>query len=476
MSGRTNDAPAAARFKRRSRSGARWVLMAGFGALLALMAFTGIEHLRSLKAFEANNRQIRQDFLDRQNTLDQVRTALYESASVLNAYSAAGPDPREREILHGELRTIEAQTTDALQSCIRSLPAGKKRPFEHLASEMEAYWSTINSAVSPDPLKERSESSTLRSAVIQRHANVLSITKDLSAQNDADWKEAGQRVEEISAQFRGRILTIVIIGLGFGLALAAGTIVYAGRLEDRLEEKYQESLQAQHELRELSNRLVNTEERERRAISRELHDEVGQSLSALLFDVQNLLEAPHAEGPILGGLRKIKASAETCVDEVRDMALLLRPSMLDDLGLVAALEWQAREVSKRTGMVVDMSEENVSDRLPEEHRTCAYRIVQEALNNCSRHAHARNARVTVRQKDNHLRLSIEDDGKGFDPAQPRGLGLIGMTERVSQLGGSLTVISHPGAGTRLEVDLPLPAAEGREGPESHEEAENPAGR
>ena len=133
--------------------------------------------------------------------------------------------------------------------------------------------------------------------------------------------------------------------------------------------------------------------------------------------------------------------------------------MLDDLGLVAALDWQAREVSKRTGMLVDTVDENVSENLPEEeYKTCVYRIVQEALNNCSKHAYAKNVRVVVRQEPNHLRVSIEDDGKGFDASRVRGLGLVGMNERVSQMGGVLKVESDPARGPRLRVDLPLPNA------------------
>ena len=164
------------------------------------------------------------------------------------------------------------------------------------------------------------------------------------------------------------------------------------------------------------------------------------------------------EGGFRQGLQKIKTLAENCVNKVRNMALLLRPSMLDDLGLVAALDWQAREVSKRTGMLVDTVDENVSENLPEEHKTCVYRIVQEALNNCSKHAYAKKVRVVVRQETNYLRVSIEDDGKGFDASRVRGLGLVGMNERVSQLGGVLKVESDPARGTRLRVDLPLPNA------------------
>jgi len=206
--------------------------------------------------------------------------------------------------------------------------------------------------------------------------------------------------------------------------------------------------------------LVDAEERERRAISRELHDEVGQSLSALLLEVENLTQMSGGKNGFRLILQNIKTLAENCVNEVRNMALLLRPSMLDDLGLIAALEWQAREVSRRTGMFVDTVDENVSDSLPDAHRTCVYRIVQEALNNCSRHAHARNVRVVVRQEPNHLRVSIEDDGKGFDSSRVRGLGLVGMNERVNQLGGVLKVDSEPERGTRLQVDLPLPTKSG----------------
>jgi signal transduction histidine kinase len=95
--------------------------------------------------------------------------------------------------------------------------------------------------------------------------------------------------------------------------------------------------------------------------------------------------------------------------------------------------------------------------LPEEHKICIFRIVQEALNNCSKHAYAKNVRVVVRQETNYLRVSIEDDGKGFDATRVRGLGLVGMNERVSQLGGVLKVDSRPTGGTRLRIDLPLPS-------------------
>ena len=140
---------------------------------------------------------------------------------------------------------------------------------------------------------------------------------------------------------------------------------------------------------------------------------------------------------------------------VRNITLLLRPSMLDDLGLVPALQWQAREVSKRTGMQVNVAVEGVSDELPEQYKTSVYRVVQEALNNCARHAQAKAVRITVRQRNDRLMLSIQDDGRGFRPDVERGLGLLGMQERVTHLGGTFDIESEPGRGTLLAITFPF---------------------
>jgi len=443
----------------RSRLGSRAVLLAGFGALLILMAIICIDSLHTLGEFQTANTQIRQDFLYREHTLEQVRTGLYESGNIVRDYILIESDPDAQMILRTEFQTIHNETTATLNACIQSLPTSKREPFQHLAVELENYWSTIGPIFALGA-KEKKElgNSVLRGDVLSQHAKILKITKEVRAVNNDELNEAERKTSEVFAQFRRRLLMVATIAFSSGLILAASTIMYVGRLENSLEKKYEESLQAQRELKELSKRLVDAEERERRAISRELHDEVGQSLSALLLEVENLTEMSTEDSVFRQGLQKIKTLAENCVNEVRNMALLLRPSMLDDLGLVPALEWQAREVSKRTGMLVDTVEENVSDNLPEEHKTCVYRIVQEALNNCSKHAYAKNVRVTVRQEPNHLCVSIEDDGKGFDPSRVRGLGLVGMNERVSQLGGVLKVDSDPTRGTRLRVDLPLRSA------------------
>ena len=135
--------------------------------------------------------------------------------------------------------------------------------------------------------------------------------------------------------------------------------------------------------------------------------------------------------------------------------------MLDDLGLVAALEWQGREVSRRSEMEVAVDSENVSENLPDEYKICIYRLVQEALNNAVRHAHARNAKVRVSQSQSRIAIEVSDDGSGFQADRVRGLGILGMEERIRRLGGTLTVDSAPGRGTTIKAELPMPDANGK---------------
>jgi signal transduction histidine kinase len=181
---------------------------------------------------------------------------------------------------------------------------------------------------------------------------------------------------------------------------------------------------------------------------------VSQSLSAILMETEN---AEFAERPeeIREHLAAVKGLAEKTMNEVRDLALLLRPSMLDDFGLVPALNWHARETGKRTGLNVLVRADGEADDLPEEHKTCIYRMVQEAVNNSARHSSARTVEVVVERQESRVLFSVRDDGCGFDTRYVRGLGLLGMEERVRRLGGQLHLDSQLGRGTLIAAELPL---------------------
>jgi signal transduction histidine kinase len=155
-----------------------------------------------------------------------------------------------------------------------------------------------------------------------------------------------------------------------------------------------------------------------------------------------------------------KGLVDDMFNTVRDLSLGLRPSMLDDFGLQAALEWHVRDFTGRFAINVDLKMVGDFDPLPDKHRTCVYRVIQEALTNCVRHAHAQNVKVRVHTHDRHLHVSVTDDGVGLNPVRRRnGLGLRGIDERVRELGGTMTISPQAGGGTLLAVQLRLPPAD-----------------
>ena len=215
---------------------------------------------------------------------------------------------------------------------------------------------------------------------------------------------------------------------------------------------------AESELRRLSGQVRMAQEQERKYLSRELHDQVGQMLTGLRMELSNLARMHgDAESELSSRIAHAKGIVEQTLQVVRNIAMLLRPSMLDDLGLTPALTWLIKETSRSSSIEIEANIDPSLDSLPDTYRTCIYRVVQEALTNISRHSHARAANVSLNLVDDWVQGSINDNGQGF-AAGPnrRGLGLIGMEERARELGGDVNVVSAVGRGTRVEIRVPVP--------------------
>jgi signal transduction histidine kinase len=181
-----------------------------------------------------------------------------------------------------------------------------------------------------------------------------------------------------------------------------------------------------------------------------LHDEIGQMLTALRMELGHLGDGnPH--------LQAANRLAEQLLQGVREIARGLRPAMLDELGLAAALQYHTRRFSSHSNLPVSLQVEGNVDHLPDSHRTCIYRATQEALTNCARHARAKEVRVTLHAGEDRLTLIVQDDGVGLDRRNlhGKGLGLLGIEERVRDLGGKFSVVSQAQHGTLLRVELPL---------------------
>lgn len=228
-------------------------------------------------------------------------------------------------------------------------------------------------------------------------------------------------------------------------------------LETKIHERTAELCAANHSLRKLSSRLMQVQEEERSRLARDLHDEIGQLLTALKIDLQAI---QHVEAR-LEGARSLTDSldlVDQLLTQVRTLALDLRPSILDDLGLVSALRWYTNRQAERNSWILSFSAEGMARRVPVPIEVACFRVVQEALTNVAKYAKAKSVHVRVWHQAQEVMLLIEDDGVGFDVMLARQraegghtIGLLGMEERVRLAGGTLSVTSTPGHGTKLHL-------------------------
>jgi signal transduction histidine kinase len=233
--------------------------------------------------------------------------------------------------------------------------------------------------------------------------------------------------------------------------------------EQHSDQLLQESFHLQEQLRGVSRQLLSAHEQERKEISRELHDEIGQSLTGINITLATLsLEATANSRGLNRKIARTQRLVERSMNAVHRFARQLRPPVLDDLGLIPALHSHLKEFAKRTGIRIRFSAITAAERLDSEKRTVVYRVVQEALTNVAKHSQATLARVRItRQLDGVICLEIHDNGKSFRVQRSKfgkgrkRLGLLGMRERVEMVGGRFTVESAPGRGTTIRAQIPL---------------------
>ena len=431
--------------KRRKPS---WLILSvGFGGLLICIVGAAVGTLVSLDRVRNAETQSRKTFLERLGALDQIRAKIYLSGTYARDFLLS-PDPNTAQVEASHLTALKGETNSAMDAYGRLLEPEEREPFQALRSEIEAYWRVLDATVGWSPEeRNRLRFSFFYNELVPRRTAMLQIADRIASVNEGGLTRSESRSAESADRLRRSLMLTFAGTLVGGLVLALLTIGFTLRLERELERR-------RADLQELSTLLLRAQENERRALARELHDEVGQSLSAILMEAESAEYADGAAG-VREHLVAIRTLAERTVDEVRDLALLLRPSMLDDLGLTPALNWHARETSKRTGRNIVVAADEAIDSLPEEHQTCIYRLVQEAVNNSVRHANARTVEVAVRKEHQKVNVTVQDDGVGFDPRFVRGLGLLGMDERVRRLGGRLKITSEPGRGTLVSAALPV---------------------
>jgi signal transduction histidine kinase len=440
----------------------RIALFAGFGGLLVLLGVLGLSAISFLSQIKAREEIIQRDYVNRDRLLQSLRSEIYTSGTYIRDFLL---DPNDAFAAGHRDQFLETQRQ--LRSDVaeyrRLTRAEDAAPVDQLAKELTEYTNALAPVLNWNAGERKARAyAFMQDELLPRRMSALSVANHIQQISERQLEQNGAAVGVMLASFRAKLLLLLLLTAIGGVTLAGIALWRLLGLEHESERRFAEVVGTREELKRLSNELVSAQESERRKISRELHDEVGQVLSAIMLGLGNLRSAlrVHNFAEAFRQLQLVENMTERNASVVRNISLLLRPTMLDDLGLIPALKWLAREVSRTGSMTVDVVAESFVDDLPEEQRTCVFRVVQEALRNAARHSGAREVYIRIHEENGSLRLSVEDDGKGFAPSFERGLGILGMQERVMSLSGTMTLDSRPGKGTAVTFDLPLPVKHG----------------
>src|SRR5215813_6846698 len=433
-----------------------FVLAVGFGVMIVLIAVLGFGAIRRADAIYNDMRAAQDVYLEAESFRRGIATDIYLADILLRDY-LLDPSPESAPDHRQELLVVRGSLQKRLDELSLRIPGADSPDLSRLQEEVQAYWDSLDPIFEWTPEEKARRSWVfLARKVLPRRENVVNLSREIANINRDNLQRERERLQTSQQVLHIFLLRIMAVALGIGCFVALLTTYRVLVLEKRYEAQHKQIEETQKNLRRLSQRLVQAQEVERSSLSRELHDEVGQMMTALAMELRNLSALRYAEGAAfedrLEDARRLNADA---MRAIRDLAMGLRPSMLDDIGLEAALQWQGREFSRHTGVPATVHVDGSVDYLSDSQRTCIYRVVQEALTNCARHAKAKKVLVTLRTGEHGVDVIVQDDGIGFNTTAARGgLGLLGMQERVHELDGKLTLTSAPKKGTTIRVELP----------------------
>ena len=419
-----------------------------FGALILLSILFAWLVLHQAARIHERAKTAHQIYKNADDAISDIQADINKGA-LIEQSGFSHPHGAEAE---NRISELQVNTRNDLTTLIGLIGVNQKPQILALQQGLDRYWSSIQLSLSTSRMQHGQQK--LFTELENQPERVLDLAGRIDALNQANLAREEQESEGQQTELRRFAIATMFMLLLLECAIATFSTAYMFRLDNTSETERKRAEKAEQELRRLSNQLVRVQEEERKTISRELHDEVGQILTGLRMEL-GPLSRYNPDEEFRQRLESVKRLAEEALRSVRNLALLVRPSMLDDLGLEPALHWQAKEFSRRCGIPVSLNIEGRLDNLPEALRLCLYRAIQEAMTNCGKHAEASRVTVVVKQNETRVIASVLDDGRGFDALRKtHGLGLLGMTERVRALQGQMSVSSEPGSGTLISLELP----------------------
>jgi signal transduction histidine kinase len=446
----------------------RGALLIGFVCIFGLWVLSGYELVRRVHDLERRTVAEQQAAVRGERLLSTVRTNVLLGSIYLRD---ALIDNRQAnaDYYRTQLNDIRSQVQRLLPSYVIEVASSEERAaWVQLQTELEEYWKSRELIFSPAaPLTTNEAAAVLRGRVVPNRNAILTIIDRLSELQSLSQERHEAEFSALYSGLRNRLFLIGAIAIAIGVIVALLATRYVAHLQRQIEAQRDVDRQTRRDLERLSARLVTVQEQERRSLARELHDEVGQALTAIKMDLTMALRGLESGAGITSTLEDARSIADNTLQGVRDLSQLLHPSTLDDFGLPTTVASWLHAFSKRTGIRTTLTHTGMDARLSPEHELCVFRITQEALTNVARHSSARHATVSLHSDEHQVTVTVEDDGRGCDlvavrARQAGGIGIIGMRERAQTLGGSFALEPPTGGGTRVVVRLPSgPTAENR---------------
>lgn len=397
--------------------------------------------------------------------LAAIRSNVYLNAILTRDY-LLDSDVSHAQKYIDQFNRIQANTEESFRILEGSgLDEEERGALRRLQIELAAYWDPTEVVLDWSPEEKRVQRAEMLRQRVRRREEIFALAEQVESLIGKNFSRERERITTAAREFRTSLAWTTGLAMLLGLAIAGGSLARMLALEHQSE-------RAEMQLRLLSAQIRTAQEQERKYLSRELHDQVGQMLTGLRMELGGIERlCAESDSEISTRISRAKGTVEQTLRIVRNIAMLLRPSMLDDLGLTPAIVWLVREVARSSGFEVQSDIQPIGD-LSDAQRTCIYRVFQEALTNAARHSGARRIEVSLNSTGSFVSGAIADDGHGFQrgAAMGHGLGLLGMEERVRELGGQIRLESSQ-RGTRVEFRLPRSVAT-----ETHIDTDSDRGR
>jgi signal transduction histidine kinase len=436
------------------RRGIRGALLTGIGVVLALLLALGVYAARSLSSVSRAGVLTTREYFQQSARLERVHLLLSTAAGAVRDYlldSDSSALPRYRELA----RVSWSQAVQAIKDYEELVPSARRPLMDQLDAQVSDYWAIAAQSLELTG-RQRSQAggNLLIGQLVPLREKCLATISEIGARDRADLRSAAASNARFVQSAEQRLWAAIALTVILSLLVAGTTVIYLTRLESTALAQYEASVKLGVELESLSRRLLTLQEDERRRIARELHDDYGQRMASLLFELAATSELADTTPSLKQSIQTMGERLGSVAKDLQQLSRSLHSVVLEKIGLEAAVRSDCNSLRQRIAWEVDFQAVDVPRPLPEPLSLAVYRVFQEALQNALKHSQTSRLGVSLTVEGRDLVLLVKDYGLGFDAesaSQAGSLGLVSMRERLRMVGGSFAIHSAIGKGTQVEA-------------------------